>query len=607
VNWDQLKTIIWLRSRLTRNQWARSKGIGAVLAALAAVGVFMMGGVSFFGALLGGIYALGDAKPFVVWVVWCCLTAGFLFFWVIGLLSELQRSETIDLQRLMHLPVVLGQIFVINYLASHLAASVVIFVPAMMGLTLGLAISRGPAMLLLAPLALGMVFMITAWTYCLRGWLASLMSNPRKRRTVTVAIMFAFILLGQGPNLYFNVIRRADRPAAVATSEKKSGADSDLSRSNHPASGAVPEQAQSNPNKPSPAAQKQFDQFRSVQKYIPPLWLPIGAEGLADGQTLPALLGTVGCVAIGALGLRRAYRSTLRFYRGDSGGKVTPQIQQTRTPSAAPALAKAGRRFLELQLPGVPEQAAALALATFRSLLRAPEVKLAWGTSFVVTLILGATFLFRSNTKIPEPMKPFAATGAVVFSVFMLVQFFSNQFGLDRDGFRALMLSPVERRLILLGKNLACLPVGVGFGVMLLILIALKLHLSPIVFVAALLQMVAVLLLAGLVGNVLSILVPYRVQAGSMKPTKMPGLAMMVMMMCHIFFPIAMAPAFLPPLAEFLWRSFGLPPLVPVNLILSIALAAVLVLVYWQTLGPLGRLLQRRETQILGIVTVEVE
>jgi hypothetical protein len=32
-----------------------------------------------------------------------------------------------------------------------------------------------------------------------------------------------------------------------------------------------------------------------------------------------------------------------------------------------------------------------------------------------------------------------------------------------------------------------------------------------------------------------------------------------------------------------------------------------LALVYWQALGPLGRLLQRRETRILGIVTVEVE
>jgi hypothetical protein len=46
---------------------------------------------------------------------------------------------------------------------------------------------------------------------------------------------------------------------------------------------------------------------------------------------------------------------------------------------------------------------------------------------------------------------------------------------------------------------------------------------------------------------------------------------------------------------------------VPVNLILSAALAALTALAYWQALGPLGRLLQRRETGILGVVTAEVE
>jgi ABC-2 type transport system permease protein len=585
VNWDQLKTILWLRWRLTRNQWARSKGIGAVISAIIAFGVCLMGGTTFAAALVGGIYGLGDAKTVVIWGFWCGLTAVFLFFWVIGLLAELQRSESIDLQRLMHLPVALGQIFLINYLASHLAVSIVIVVPAMMGLALGLAISRGPAMLLLVPLALGMVFMISAWTYCLRGWLASLMSNPRQRRTVTVAIMFTFILLSQGPNLYFNVLRKSNRPAGEATSA-------------HP---------QITFNARHAANQQELDQFRSAQKYIPPLWLPLGAQELAEGRPLPALYGTLGCVAIGVLGLRRAYRSTLRFYRGTSGGKVTAQIKPDRIPSAVPTPAKSGRRFLELRLPGVPEQAAALALATFRSMLRAPEVKLAWGTSFIVTLIVGGSLLFRASAKIPEAAKPFIATGAAVFSVFMLVQFFANQFGLDRDGFRALVLSPVERRLILLGKNLASLPVGAGFGVVLLVLIALRLHLSPLVFVAALLQLAAVLLLAGLAGNLLSILVPYRIQAGTLKPTKLPGLAMLVLMLCHFLFPIAMAPAFVPPLAEFLWRGAGWPTAMPVNLILSVALAGVIAFAYWQTLGPLGRLLQSRETKILGIVTVEVE
>jgi hypothetical protein len=240
-------------------------------------------------------------------------------------------------------------------------------------------------------------------------------------------------------------------------------------------------------------------------------------------------------------------------------------------------------------------------------MLRAPEVKRAWGSSFLVPLVVGGSLLIRSNLKVPEAAKPFIATGAVAFSIFMLIQFFGNQFGFDRDGFRALVLSPAERKLILLGKNLAFLPVGVIGGMMLLVLSSVRLHPPPLVFVAAMLQLAAILLLAGLVGNVCSILVPYRIQQGSMKPTKMPGLAIVTILVCQMLFPIAMAPAFVPPLAEYLWRKAGWPTAVPVNLILSAILAAVLALVYWQTLGPMGRLLRRRETRILGIVTVEVE
>lgn len=109
--------------------------------------------------------------------LWLGVTVGFLFFWLIGLMSELQRSETIDLQRLMHLPVALGQMFLINYVTSLATISIVIAGPGLTGLALGLAISRGPLLLLLLPLAWAMIFMVSAWTYCLRGWLAAMMNN----------------------------------------------------------------------------------------------------------------------------------------------------------------------------------------------------------------------------------------------------------------------------------------------------------------------------------------------------------------------------------------------------------------------------------------------
>ena len=80
MNWEQLKTIFWLRWRLTRNQWGRGGGLGAVVAVLVAVGAFALGGLSFVGGLLGGVFGLAEASPFGVLIAWLAVTIAFLFF-----------------------------------------------------------------------------------------------------------------------------------------------------------------------------------------------------------------------------------------------------------------------------------------------------------------------------------------------------------------------------------------------------------------------------------------------------------------------------------------------------------------------------------------------
>jgi hypothetical protein len=502
---------------------------------------------------------------------------------MIGLLTELQRSETIDLQRLMHLPVALGQMFVINYLVSHLALSIILCVPAMLGLAIGLVIARGWEMSLLIPLALSMVFMVTAWTYCLRGWLAAMMTNPRRRRAIIMGITLMFILLGQAPNLYFNVIQHHGP------------------RQNQQSVTYEEIQARNS------AEREKLNQFLTVRKFIPPLWLPLGAQALAEENPLPALLGTLGCSVIGALGLRRAYRTTVKFYHGEAGGMAAARIKSANPPTAASASTQTRGHFLELRLPAVPEQAAALALASFRSMLRAPEVKMAWGFPFIMLIIFGAMFLSKATPDVNEAVKPFIAAGAMAFSVFTLIHFFTNQFGFDRDAFRALMLSPAERRLILLGKNLACLPASALLALAVLGFISIRLHLSLPMILAALFQLVTIQLLAAIGGNLFSILAPWRIQPGSMKPTKMSGLTTLTLLLRQLLFPVMVSPVFVPPLAGWLWQKAGLPGLIPVDLILSLALATAAGFIYWQTLQAFGRWLQRRETKILNVVTIEVE
>src|SRR5262249_28680740 len=137
----------------------------------------------------------------VLLYVWDGVVVAFLCFWAAGLLTELQRSEILSLDKFLHLPVSLSGAFLINYVSSLLNLGMVLFVPPMLGLSVGLVFGMGPAMLLMLPLVAAFLLMVTALTYQFQGWLAALMSNPRRPRTVIVVMTIAFVLIFQLPNL----------------------------------------------------------------------------------------------------------------------------------------------------------------------------------------------------------------------------------------------------------------------------------------------------------------------------------------------------------------------------------------------------------------------
>src|SRR5262249_8203318 len=151
--------------------------------------------------LLIGLLALPKASPAVLLYVWDGLVVAFLFCWAIGLLADLQRSEALSLDKFLHLPVSLTGAFLINYVSPLLSVTLVLFLPPLLALGLALVFAKGPAMLAVLPLLAAFLFLVTAVTYQFQGWLASLMSNPRRRRTVIVTVTLAFILFFQLPNL----------------------------------------------------------------------------------------------------------------------------------------------------------------------------------------------------------------------------------------------------------------------------------------------------------------------------------------------------------------------------------------------------------------------
>ena len=436
-------------------------------------------------------------------------------------------------------------------------------------------------MLVMLPLVLGFIFMITAWTYCLRGWLVTLMANPRRRRAIIAGMTFGFILLTQLPNFLANVVH--DRKGHRAKPAESAQSD---------------EQAEPGPQVRNKKAIPPI--VLTAHKAVPFLWVGYGAMSAGQGSAWPAALGVMGTFGLGALGLRRAYRSTIRFYQGQTKVKKPAPKPKTERPTTP-------GRFLERQIPGVPDEAAALTLAFLRSLARASEVKMMLATNVLMMLIFGAMILMRHAATVADDVKPFFATGAVVFTFFGLVQLMFNLFGMDRGGFRALVLLPVPRRQILLGKNLAFLPIALAIGLVLLTVIKFAQGVSFVVILAAVFQLFAAFFLLSMLGNLASSLIPHRVAPGSLKPTKMSMLTTLLLFLSRLLFPMVMLPIFLAPGIGLLMSRVGWLPAAPTNLIVSALVFGVLALSYRLSLSPLGDLLQQREKRILDIVTQEVE
>lgn len=563
MNWEQLKAILALRFQLTRNQWTRSKfGIRGVIAVALGVVAAVVAVGSFIGALVLGLNA-ADFTPDVLMFIWAGIIGAFLFFWLIGLLVELQRSETIDLQRLMHLPVRLGQVFTLNFIASHFVFSIILIVPAMLGFALGLSRSHGPLLLLQIPLALAVVFMITAWTYCLKGWIASLMANPRRRRTVLALVTMTIVVLAQLPNIYFNVIAKPEMRRRAA---------------HHEAPPAL-----------------------AWQKYAPPFWASLGVRDLARREIRFPLAATAGCAALGSLGLFRAYRATSKFYHGDEGRRA-PKIA-----ASAAAAAPAPKSVFEKRLPFLSDEATAVALANFRCMLRAPEIKITWAVSILATITLAAVLVFRVRAHLPTQLHAFLVPAALSFSALTLTQFFSNQFGYDRDAFQTYVLSPIKRRDLLLGKNVASLPIIFIAGFVWIILGAVFIGLSPFEAAAGIFQIAVAAFIVITAGNFLSVYVPFRIRAGSLKPTKISGGRGCLVAFSQLVLPFTLLPIFIGPSVEAFLTATGDATHLPLNLLLSAALALLAALVYWFLLDATAPTLQKRETNILEVLTTEVE
>jgi hypothetical protein len=464
-------------------------------------------------------------------------------------------------------------------------------------------------MLLLIPLVAAFLLMITALTHQFQGWLASLMVNRRRRRTMIGLVTMTFVLVAQLPNLLNMYAHRGSDERYTRLADEREQLDRAVREQRITPAEHDRQEADLDSDFEAETArlqqQKHEWQIRTlgwVNLLLPPGWLPLGALALAEGRLVVPLWGVLGMGIIGGLSLARSYRTTLRLYTG-----AFTAGRNRSVPRAAPsAPLAAASNLLERRLPWLSEPSAAVALATFRSLSRAPEVRMALLSSMLMLLVVAAG-LVRMATNVGSS-RPLLAFAIMAFVLLGLLQLCGNQFGLDRGGFQTFVLSGVRRQDILLGKNLALAPLALGVP---LAIVAVGQCVAPLGLdnlLAVPPQFVSMYLLFCLLANWLSILAPVRIAAGALRGSK-PGVLAVVLQLlaCFVFYPATIAPLLLPigarHVADELNWGHGYPLC---SLLAYIELAAVLG-VYRSAIAAQGRLLQAREQKILATVRAQPE
>jgi hypothetical protein len=612
VNWQHLQAFVWLRWRLMVNQLRRAGFVNAVLLTIVTIGLVVAAIPLFIGAFLIGQFAIPRAAPEYLLYAWDGVIIAFLFFWCIGLITELQRAEPMSLSKFLHLPVSVNGAFLINYVSSLCRLSLIVFLPVMLGFGLAHVVTKGIFLLPVLPLLAAFLLMVTALTYQLQGWLAALMSNPRRRRTVIVMATVIFVLIVQLPNL-INILApwgarpRIDQTARVAEEIQNLGralASKEIDQPEYDR--RIREVYSGQVTAIKVANQEAADHAKQIALVanlaLPFGWLPLGVMSMAEGRMMPAILGLLGMTLIGAGSLYRAYRTTVGLYQGESSN--TPVRRAAVIGSDATTAARKRRRLLiEADLPGLTEPVAVIALAGFRSLLRSPEAKMMLLSPLIMIPIFGS-MLWRGRQSIPETIRPLIAVGGMGLVLLGMMQLMANQFGFDRDGFRVFVLSAARRRDILLGKNLAFAPVALGIAGLLLVILQAVCPMRLDHFLATIPQYAAMFLVYCILMNLLSILTPTYVAPGSLKASNPKFTTVLVqIVMVFVLVPLTIGPTLLPLGIETLLRFAGWPATVPTYLVLSLVQLALVTAIYLLMLELQGGLLQTREQTILENVT----
>ena len=549
---SQLLTLIWLKWRLLRNSLRSSKAVvnrvASILGMLIALFLALIVAVilGFAAYALSQPDALGNAfRKTATRDSGVSASAELIFFSMFGLIYlmwatvplSIGGSKQFDAGKLLMYPITLRKLFAVDFLSELTTLHSVFAIPAVIAICVGVGFGTGhtTAAALVAIPAILFGVALSKW---LSTTIGSLLRRKRARGETLVALIGAVAGLG----------------AAVL--------------------GQI-----------APVLFKHAESLQSLR------WTPPGAAAyLLVGPPDDTAGSALAFIALSAYGVALVI-ATYWIARRAALGMEGRRRQKTAV------VAETTTGYSGWQLPLVSGELSAVVEKEVRYALRNAQVRMMALMPLVLLVVRVMNTQKWWGTGTPSGSfltygSGLLATGGVLYVFLILAGLSCNHFAFEEGGMRTLILSPVDRRKVLLGKNIAITLLALIFAMILLTLNAIvfrDFEASTLLFVA--LSFVSFAALSAMMGNWLSIRFPKRMRFG--KRLNVSGVAGLLLIPMVI---VLGTPPVLATLVGLFMRSM-------LYEYLALFVFAVLAVgLYFLMLNFQGRSLAKREIDILEAV-----
>jgi hypothetical protein len=329
----------------------------------------------------------------------------------------------------------------------------------------------------------------------------------------------------------------------------------------------------------------------AINQVLPIFWPAYGVWRYIEGSGLTTLLIFIALLwLLAVLGLRLGYVTTVRYYMGAYSAPLMAVTLGNR-PKSVPATAR--------KIPLMSDDLSALLICFYKSYIRHPHVRML----LIMPLCFGLFILFMHRSgaygnafRNEEAWIPMAG---VLWPFFNFSFFMFNIFGIDSASFQALQLLPTSRYKFLLAKNMAIAPVVLGLVIFFVTVSKILTEVPVRAICLSLILAVHIFFLFSVVGNILSIKFPHRLQRDALR---MPArrLRMLIMgLVSSLLSVLLMLPALICMLIDrYSVDLFGGKNNKYMPLFFAIMLTLFTIIFYWRALIYTGDVLTAEEAQI---------